>query len=96
MKGDLENALIYAKKVIDSGKFPLEDKLNIRSFMAGTITEKEAVWGVYTTQILDNVKKNFYTYDMTYTWLPADDIRLFIPWHRKMGMICAGMIGFVF
>ena len=73
MKGDLENALIYAKKVIDSGKFPLEDKLNIRSFMAGTITEKEAVWGVYTTQILDNVKKNFYTYDMTYTWLPADD-----------------------
>ena len=26
MKGDLENALIYAKKVIDSGKFPLDRK----------------------------------------------------------------------
>ena len=59
MKGDLENALTYARKVIDSGKFPLEDKLNIRSFVAGTITEKEAIWGVYTTQILDNVKRIF-------------------------------------
>ena len=73
MKGDMPNALIYAKKVIDSGKFPLEDKLNMRKFVAGTITEKEAIWGVYTTQLLDDVKRSFYTYDPTYTWLPADD-----------------------
>lgn len=73
MKGDLENALIYAKKVIDSKKFPLEDKLNLRSFLAGVLSEKETIWGVYSVKTLDNIKKNFYTYDPTFTWLPADD-----------------------
>lgn len=73
MKGDLDNALIYARKVIDSKKFPLEDKLNLRSFLAGVISGKETIWGVYSTKLLDGIKKNFYTYDPTFTWLPADD-----------------------
>lgn len=73
MKGDLDNALIYAEKVISSKKFPLEDKLNIRNFLAGILSGKETIWGVYSVKNLDNIKRNFYTYDPTYTWLPADD-----------------------
>ena len=59
--------------MIDSKKFPLEDKLNLRSFLAGVISGKETIWGVYSTKLLDGIKKNFYTYDPTFTWLPADD-----------------------
>lgn len=73
MKGDLENAFIYAKKVIDSGNFPLEDKTNIRSFMAGIIARKECIFGAYTQKNFDVIKRYFYTYDYLTTWLPADD-----------------------
>ncbi len=74
MRGDLENALTYARKVIDSGKFPLEDKLNLDRFMAGCLAEKETIFGIYNTNMLDGLKSSFYTYEQTYTWLPANDM----------------------
>lgn len=74
MKGDMDNALIYAKKVINSGIFPLEDKLNLETFMAGRIAEKETIFGIYTTATQNQLKSNFYTYESTYTWLPANDV----------------------
>lgn len=74
MKGDLDNALVYAQKVIDSDKFPLEDKLNLNQFVAGRLSSKETIFGIYTTGLLESLKSAFYTYDPTYTWLPANDV----------------------
>lgn len=74
MKGDLENALVYAQKVIDSDKFPLEDKLNLDQFVAGRLSSKETIFGIYTTGRLESIKNAFYTYEPTYTWLPDDDV----------------------
>ena len=74
MKGDLDQAAIYAEKVISSGKFQLEDKVNIKSLAAGTISPKEAIWGIYSNKVLSGIQKAFYTYDPYITWLPANDI----------------------
>lgn len=74
MKNDMDNAAIYAEKVISSGKFQLEDKLDLRTFAAGTISSSEAIFGVYATRTLDGIRRAFYTYEPTYTWLPADDL----------------------
>lgn len=73
MMGDLENAAVYAKKVIDSGLFPLEDKLNMRKFVAGTISEKETIFGINSTNTLSIIERMFYVYEPTRTWVPADD-----------------------
>lgn len=74
MKGDLENALVYAKKVIDSDKFPLEDKLNLGQFVAGRLSSKETIFGIYSNDMLEKLKSAFYTYEPTYTWLPDDAV----------------------
>ncbi|MDE5611523.1 MAG: RagB/SusD family nutrient uptake outer membrane protein, partial [Odoribacter sp.] len=74
MKGDMDHALYYAKKVIDSEKFPLEDKLNLGEFVAGRISGKETIFGIYTTSALNSIKGAFYTYEQTKTWLPANDL----------------------
>lgn len=73
MKGDLENAYLYAKKVIDSKRFPLADKLEIRNLVAGTISSNETIFGIYSKQFFDPVNRAFYTYDPTFTWIPASD-----------------------
>lgn len=48
MKGDLKNAKIYAKKVIDSQKFPLVDKTEVESMIQSKLSFKETIWGIYT------------------------------------------------
>lgn len=63
MKGDLEQAGIYARKVIDSEKFPLVDRTEVQNFLTGILSEKETIWGVYSTAWLDNTQK--YLYNLT-------------------------------
>ena len=72
--GDKENALLYAKKVIDSGKFPFVDKLQLETFVAGKVSGYETIFGLYTTKLVDPLKENFYTYAPDRTWLPANDM----------------------
>lgn len=48
MKGDLKQAGVYAKRVIDSGKFPLVDKIEIESLVKSTLSYKETIWGIYS------------------------------------------------
>lgn len=62
MKGDLEQAGIYARKVIDSEKFPLVDRTEVQNFLTGVLSEKETIWGVYSTAWLDNTQKYLYNY----------------------------------
>lgn len=74
MMGDMSNAYTYAKKVIDSQKFPFEEGIKLRNFMAGVISDKETIWGLYSTGLLNGVKKSFYTFEATYTWLPSSEM----------------------
>lgn len=60
MKGDLEQAGIYARKVIDSEKFPLVDRTEVQNFLTGILSEKETIWGVYSMAWLDNTQKYLY------------------------------------
>ena len=60
MKGDLKQAGIYARKVIDSEKFPLVDRTEVQDFLTGILSEKETIWGVYSTAWQDNTQKYLY------------------------------------
>lgn len=51
MKGDLENAKVYANKVIQSGKFIFADKMSLETFMKRRVSLSETIWGLYTTNI---------------------------------------------
>lgn len=46
-KKDMENASIYAKKVIDSGKFPLMYKTDLIDKLASVMSMEETIWGLY-------------------------------------------------
>lgn len=70
MKGDLDNACLYAKKVIDSEKFPLADKMEIATLVAGIISPKETIWGLYSKALFNNIKVTFYDYANYQTYLP--------------------------
>lgn len=62
MKGDLDSACIYAEKVINSGKFPLAEKTEMRDFVGGIIAEKEGIWGLYSSVLLEPMKTLFYDF----------------------------------
>ncbi len=47
-KGDMTNARTEALKVIDSGKFPLSTKDEITNMIAGALSPKETIWGIYS------------------------------------------------
>ena len=52
-KGDLENARAEALKVIESGKFPLAEKDEITNLTAGALSQKETIWGLYSTDYFE-------------------------------------------
>jgi hypothetical protein len=47
-KGDLTNARIEALKIIDSNKFPLANKDEVTNMIAGSLSLKETIWGLYS------------------------------------------------
>ncbi|WP_430816368.1 RagB/SusD family nutrient uptake outer membrane protein [Carboxylicivirga sp. RSCT41] len=49
MKGDMDKALLYAEKVINSGKFSLvSTPLEMEDLVAGRINGTESIWGIYS------------------------------------------------
>ena len=46
-KGDKENAAKYAKKVIEDGKYTLKEKTEVQDDLAGVLSKKECIFGVY-------------------------------------------------
>ncbi|WP_185969066.1 RagB/SusD family nutrient uptake outer membrane protein [Carboxylicivirga sp. M1479] len=49
MKGEMDQALLYAEKVINSGKFSLVNtSLDMENLVAGRINGTESIWGVYS------------------------------------------------
>lgn len=47
--GDLTNAKTEAQKVIDSNLFPLVSKDEVTNIIAGALSAKETIWGLYST-----------------------------------------------
>lgn len=45
--GDKENALKYAKQVIDGGKYMLKEKTEVENDVAGVLSKKECIFGIY-------------------------------------------------
>lgn len=60
--GDMTNAGIYARKVIDSGCFPLVDVTEVQNYLAGTLSPKETIFGLYAPKYLDTANSLLYTY----------------------------------
>lgn len=59
MKGDLPNAKKEALKVINSNKFPLANKDEIRDLIAGTLSPKESVWGLFSRDYFETTSDRF-------------------------------------
>ena len=60
MKGDYAAARTEALKVIDSKVFPLASKDEMVTLVAGVLSQKETIFGVYSTDYLETTKMRFY------------------------------------
>lgn len=60
MKGDYADARTEALKVIDSGRFPLASKDEMVTLVAGTLSQKETLFGVYSTKYVETTKLRLY------------------------------------
>ena len=60
MKGDMTNAGNYAEKVINSGKFPLVDETEVKDYLAGTLSPKETIFGLYSTSYVETCSSYLY------------------------------------
>lgn len=60
MRNDLDSAMIYAEKVIRSGKFDFADKTNMAYEYASRISPQETIWGIYPpTDYVEELQNSF-------------------------------------
>ena len=52
-KGEMNTAMKYAKQVIDSEKFELAKRSEVKTMIAGTLSKKESIWGLYFEKYID-------------------------------------------
>ncbi|MEO6682916.1 MAG: RagB/SusD family nutrient uptake outer membrane protein [Ginsengibacter sp.] len=75
-QGDLPNALIYAEKVIQSGKFQLLDKAEVASgVMKGILYPKETIFGLYSNNYFTTAKSRFYLETSFYSYNPRKNTK---------------------
>lgn len=73
MKGDMVNAAVYAEKVIDSGKFPLVGETEVKDYLAGVLSPKETIFGVYSNTYVNTAKSYLYEYMSYHSFNPYYD-----------------------
>lgn len=73
MKGDMTNAAKYAENVIGSNKFPLVDQIEVKDYLAGVLSPKETIFGIYSPGYLDLSNSYLYTYTSYHSYNPYDD-----------------------
>ena len=61
-KGDMALAAKYAQNVIDSKCFPLVNPEEIEGYLAGTLSPKETIFGVYSTSYHEMARDFLYEY----------------------------------
>jgi len=72
--GDKENAYIYAKKVIDNSGRTLNNKIDLVGDVAGVLSKKETIFGVYFAGFYNNVSTKLQQTSSYYSLDPRDDI----------------------
>lgn len=73
MKDDMTNAAKYAKSVIDSKAFPLVNPVEVKDYLAGTLSPKETIFGVYSTNYLELCESYLYNYVSYHSYTAYDD-----------------------
>lgn len=85
MKGDMANAAAYAEKVIGSGRFPLVEETEVQDFLAGTLSPKETIFGVYSTSYIETCRSYLYDLISYHSFSPFDDVsgmKHLLPWNE--------------
>lgn len=73
-KGDLDSAYYYADKVIKNSSYQLKEKTEVNNDLAGVLSRKETIWGVYYSSFYNNVS-DYLQKTTSYTSIdPRDDI----------------------
>lgn len=72
-RGDMANAAIYATQVVDSEKFPLVEPTEVQDFLAGVLSPKETLFGIYSTSYLDTSKDFLYSWRSYHSYAAYDD-----------------------
>ena len=72
--GDKENAAVYAKKVIDESPYKLNVKTDINGDIAGVLSEKETLFGIYFAEFYNNVYAKLQATTSFYSLNPRKDI----------------------
>lgn len=73
MKGDMDNAAKYAQMVIDSNKFPLAEPTEVQDLFAGKLSDKETLWGLYSTSYIQTCQNYLYQYQSYQSYNPYTD-----------------------
>lgn len=73
-RGDMTNAARYAAEVIDKGYFPLVQPTEVRDYLAGVLSPKETIFGIYSTRYLEVSQSYLYQYQSYHSYEPFDDI----------------------
>lgn len=71
--GETDKAGAYAEMVIKSDVFPLVDQTEIKDFIAGVISPKETIFGVYAPKFIETCKDELYTVTSYSGYAPYDD-----------------------
>lgn len=58
-KNDMQNAALYAKKVINSDKFHFMEKTDLKNKLASVMSMKETIWGLYKYTFWKETQKIF-------------------------------------
>lgn len=74
MRGNMAKAAEYARKVIDSGKFPLAEPTEVKDLFAGKLSDKETLWGIYSTTYNETAENYLYTYNTYNSYNPYFDV----------------------
>lgn len=69
----MANAAIYATQVVDSEKFPLVEPTEVQDFLAGVLSPKETLFGIYSTSYLDTSKDFLYSWRSYHSYAAYDD-----------------------
>lgn len=81
--GNNAKAAEYAEAVISSGRFPLVDVTEVQAYVAGVLSPKETIFGLYSTKYLSTATTYLYSYESNKTYNPFDDINgknYLMPW----------------
>ncbi len=73
-KGDKTNAAVWAKKVIENGKYKLNLKTDINGDLAGVLSEKETLFGIYFAEFYSNVYNKLQATTSYYALNPRADV----------------------